>query len=74
MSNKETEKIMLFEKNKNGLRVSPLSEMSNDACLLSTVEQNKGKLLEQRKLEIAQCDCSSVVCQRLQTCHSVKSD
>jgi len=32
---------MFFEKDKKGLHVAPLSEMSNGACLLSAVEENK---------------------------------
>jgi len=49
MSNKETGKIMFFDKNKNGLHVAPSFDISNGACLLSTVEENK-KLYSRRRV------------------------
>jgi len=56
MGNKETGESVFFDKDKNGLDVAPLSDVSNGACLLSTVQEEekciiKGKLLEQRKPE-----------------------
>jgi len=40
-SNKETGKITFFDKDKKGLHVAPLSDISNGACLLSAVEEHK---------------------------------
>jgi len=41
VSNKETGKIAFFDKDKKGWLVASSSDVSNGACLLSAVEENK---------------------------------